>query len=114
MFYFTPLPGFFSPFPRGTCSLSVTGEYLALRGGPREFTRNFSCTVLLRIQLARSNFRLRGFHSLWRAFQTLHLIFSVQYRCPITPTGHASWFGLFPVRSPLLRKSLFIFSSFSY
>ncbi len=74
MFYFTPLSGFFSPFPRGTRSLSVTGEYLALRGGPREFTRNFSCTVLLRIQLARFNFRLRGFHSLWRVFQTLRLI----------------------------------------
>lgn len=66
MFYFTPLSGFFSPFPRGTGSLSVTGEYLALRGGPREFTRNFSCTVLLRIQLAKFDFRLRGFHSLWR------------------------------------------------
>ena len=56
MFYFTPLPGFFSPFPRGTGSLSVTSEYLALRGGPREFTRNFSCTVLLRIQLASFDF----------------------------------------------------------
>lgn len=33
MFYFTPLPGFFSPFPRGTGSLSVTQEYLAFRGG---------------------------------------------------------------------------------
>jgi hypothetical protein len=30
-----PLLGFFSPFPRGTGSLSVTQEYLALRGGPR-------------------------------------------------------------------------------
>ena len=56
MFYFTPLSGFFSPFPRGTGSLSVTSEYLALRGGPREFTRNFSCTVLLRIQLANFDF----------------------------------------------------------
>lgn len=35
MFYFTPQQGFFSPFPRGTISLSVTQEYLALRGGPR-------------------------------------------------------------------------------
>jgi hypothetical protein len=114
MFYFTPLSGFFSPFPRGTCSLSVTGEYLALRGGPREFTRNFSCTVLLRIQLARFNFRLRGFHSLWRVFQTLRLVSSVQLCCPITPPSLAEWFGLFPLRSPLLRKSLFIFSSSSY
>jgi hypothetical protein len=51
MFYFTPLPGFFSPFPRGTGSLSVTQEYLALRGGPRGFTRDFTCPVLLGIQL---------------------------------------------------------------
>lgn len=29
-----PSPGFFSPFPRGTFSLSVTQEYLALPGGP--------------------------------------------------------------------------------
>ena len=32
--YFTPLPGFFSPFPHGTCSLSVNDEYLALEDGP--------------------------------------------------------------------------------
>ena len=33
-FYFTPLPGFFSPFPHGTGALSVSREYLALEGGP--------------------------------------------------------------------------------
>ena len=47
MFYFTPLPGFFSPFPHGTSSLSVTKQYLALRDGPRSFIRDFSCLVLL-------------------------------------------------------------------
>ena len=31
---FTPLSGFFSPFPRGTSSLSVSREYLALPDGP--------------------------------------------------------------------------------
>jgi hypothetical protein len=51
MFYFTPLPGFFSPFPHGTSSLSVIQEYLALRGGPRRFTRGFTCPMLLGIQL---------------------------------------------------------------
>ena len=30
------------------------------------------------------------------------------------PRKHALWFGLFPVRSPLLRKSLFNFSSCGY
>src|SRR6201988_1871050 len=29
-----PSPGFFSPFPHGTCSLSVSREYLALEDGP--------------------------------------------------------------------------------
>ena len=49
--YFTPLPGFFSPFPHGTCSLSVTREYLALRDGPRGFRQGFTCPALLRIPL---------------------------------------------------------------
>ena len=30
-----PFRGSLSPFPHGTISLSVTQEYLALRGGPR-------------------------------------------------------------------------------
>jgi hypothetical protein len=47
MVFFTPSPGFFSPFPHGTRSLSVIQEYLALRGGPRRFTRDFTCPVLL-------------------------------------------------------------------
>ena len=46
-FYFTPLPGFFSPFPHGTGSLSVGREYLALEGGPPIFRQDFSCPVLL-------------------------------------------------------------------
>jgi hypothetical protein len=50
MFYFTPLRGFFSPFHRCTISLSVTQEYLALRGGPRGFTRDSTCPMLLGIR----------------------------------------------------------------
>jgi hypothetical protein len=44
-----PSPGCFSPFPHGTCSLSVTREYLGLGGGPPRFTRNFTGSVLLGI-----------------------------------------------------------------
>ena len=40
---------FFSPFPHGTGSLSVSGEYLALADGPAWFTQGFSCPALLRI-----------------------------------------------------------------
>src|ERR1700730_2193641 len=44
-----PSPGHFSPFPHGTCALSVTREYLGLGGGPPRFTRDFSGPVLLGI-----------------------------------------------------------------
>ena len=45
--YFTPLPGFFSPFPHGTGSLSVDYEYLALEDGPPMFRQGFTCPALL-------------------------------------------------------------------
>ena len=68
-FYFTPLPGFFSPFPHGTGSLSVDYEYLALEDGPPIFRQDFSCPALL---VARSDppatFRIRGYHPLWPTF----------------------------------------------
>ena len=51
---------YFSPFPHGTCSLSVTNEYLALRGGPRRFTRRFTCAVLLRDTLGLFRFSVTG------------------------------------------------------
>ena len=44
---FTPLPGFFSPFPHGTGSLSVAKEYLALEDGPSGFPQGFTCPVVL-------------------------------------------------------------------
>ena len=44
---FTPLPGYFSPFPHGTHPLSVTKEYLGLTGGPARFTRNSTSPTLL-------------------------------------------------------------------
>src|SRR3982074_2928907 len=53
-FYFTPLPGYFSPFPHGTRALSVASLYLALRGGPRRFTRAFPDPVLLGNSARRS------------------------------------------------------------
>src|SRR5574342_338064 len=45
-----PSPGFFSPFPHGTGSLSVTSEYLALPDGPGKFMQDSSCPALLGCQ----------------------------------------------------------------
>ena len=44
-----PYGGSISPFHHCTSSLSVTQEYLALQGGPRRFTRDSTCPMLLGI-----------------------------------------------------------------
>src|SRR3954467_14283403 len=66
-YYFTPLPGCFSPFPHGTRSLSVVYVCLGLRGGPRRFTPVFTVPALLGSTVRRSLvFRVRGPYPLWR------------------------------------------------
>ena len=60
-FYFTPLPGFFSPFPHGTGSLSVTSEYLTFWGGPHySFQQDFSCPAVLFVYQLLYNFDYRS------------------------------------------------------
>jgi hypothetical protein len=67
--YFTPLPGFFSPFPHGTSSLSVNDEYLALEDGPPIFRQDFSCPALLVCRsVPQLTFLIRGYHPLWPDF----------------------------------------------
>src|ERR1700748_2042812 len=64
--YFTPLPGFFSPFPHGTGSLSVDYEYLALEDGPPMFRQDYTCPALLVASLVpHIGFRIQGYHLLW-------------------------------------------------
>ena len=109
-FYFTPLPGFFSPFPHGTCSLSVTREYLALRDGPRGFRQGFTCPALLRILPRVLDISFTGLSpslvqlSIWFNYIKNFLLL---YGSPTTPNPKI-WFGLFPLRSPLLRESIFL------
>ena len=61
-------PGVLFTFPSQYYALSVTKEYLALRGGPRSFPQGSSCLVVLRILLSQLGFHVRGFHPLWPAF----------------------------------------------
>ena len=61
-------PGVLFTFPSQYYALSVTKEYLALRGGPRSFPQGFSCLVVLWILLCFFPFRLRGSHPLWPVF----------------------------------------------
>jgi hypothetical protein len=72
-----PYSGYFSPFPHGTGSLSVSQEYLALPDGAGGFRRDFSGPALLRIPLRPKTLRRRGSHPLWPTF----------------PDGSASFFG---------------------
>src|SRR6478752_1609655 len=63
-----PCLGYFSPFPYGTGSLSVSEEYLALPDGAGSFMQDSSGPALLRILLVLVNLLLQGFHLLWPYF----------------------------------------------
>lgn len=70
-FYFTPLPGCFSPFPHGTRALSVAKEYLALEGGPPGFPRDSTCPVVLGVlPESYSRFGYGAFTLSGRTFQS--------------------------------------------
>ena len=61
-------PGVLFTFPSQYYALSVTEEYLALRGGPPDFPQGFSCPAVLWILLSLLCFHVRGSHPLWPAF----------------------------------------------
>jgi hypothetical protein len=107
---------FFSPFPHGTGSLSVSGEYLALADGPAGFTQDFSCPALLRILIGLKNESCTGFSpSMMQLSRCFHFTFVLPCLSPTTPILPKQYrFGLLPFLSPLLRESLFVFSSYGY
>ena len=55
-----PCSGFFSPFPHGTSSLSVSQEYLALPDGSGGFRQDFTCPALLRILINHNSISCTG------------------------------------------------------
>ena len=61
-------PGVLFTFPSQYYALSVTKEYLGLRGGPRSFPQGSTCLVVLWIPPCQLAFHVRGFHPLWQAF----------------------------------------------
>ena len=92
--YFTPLPGFFSPFPHGTCSLSVDDEYLALEDGPPMFRQDYTCPALLvASSVPHASFHIQGYHLLWPGFPS-RFVKSRAISC-----------RLLRFRSPLLSQS---------
>ena len=99
-------PGVLFTFPSRYYSLSVTWSYLALRDGPRSFRQDFSCPDVLRITLARSRFRLRGFHPLCLTFPGNSTIFPDAISRSLPLKYYYLRFGLLRFRSPLLSESL--------
>ena len=84
---------FFSPFPHGTCSLSVDQEYLGLEGGPPFFKRDYTCPALLMLLKVRSLYRTITFFGY--PFQNIRISYFKKT-------------GLVRVRSPLLTESRLI------
>ena len=122
-FSFTPLPGFFSPFPHGTASLSVAFAYLALEGGPPSFQQDSTCPAVLRFPahgaagmsctgLSPPLVALSSSVPLCQRFLTPPGVMHPQRQSPTTQPvqlcTHITYrlFGLLPFRSPLLRESL--------
>ena len=92
--------------------LSVVREYLALRDGPRRFSRDFTWPDLLRYPPGGSSVFAYGTVTLCgRPFHNVLLT-----GCFVTPNwkalqprrGKPPRFGLVPFRSPLLRESSFL------
>ena len=79
--------------------------------GPPGFRRNSTCSAVLRIHSGGNSFSTTGLlPSVADLSRSIHLKNSL-----VTPSGvsynprkQAFWFGLFPFRSPLLRKSIFL------
>jgi hypothetical protein len=105
-----PAQGCFSPVPHGTRPLSVTQESLALEGGPPSFTPDFSCRALLRNSTTQDSWvSSTGLSpSLAPRSRGLRLPSSCASVGPTTPDPQGIRFGLYPVRSPLLRASRLI------
>ena len=108
-----PLPGFFSPFPHGTGSLSVRSSYLALRNGLRRFPQGFTCPAVLRYRLRVQIVFVYAAITLYGApsqrASTNDWIGNSTVAGPTTPTGpRSTGFGLLRFRSPLLSQSRFL------
>jgi hypothetical protein len=111
-----PALGCFSPFPHGTSSLSVASKYLALGNGLPGFPRDCTCPAVLGNCLQEvHDVSPTGLspslvvHS--RSLPLHHELVTSRVTPEAAPQPCAycyTQFGLFPVRSPLLRESLLI------
>ncbi len=108
-FSFTPLPGFFSPFPHGTMryrSLIV----FRLGGGPPCFPQDFSCPAVLWIRLAVFDFAYGAVTLSDRPFQ---IFGSSIITCRRSSTPCVRRLTVWPLSSSLATTKEIEFSFFS-
>jgi hypothetical protein len=110
--YLTPFSRCFSSFPHGTCSLSVSCQYLALDGIYHPFELHSQATRLVDNRDTQSNVSRRDCHPLWCSIPgDLNTPSHIPTCLEITiHNRHCrdSKFELFPLHSPLLRESLLV------
>ena len=80
-------PECFSPFPRGTGSLSVFRECLALPDGAGGFGGDFAGPRLLRASRPSGRRRVRGSHPLWPCFPARSALAALRLCGPYNPAG---------------------------
>ena len=102
---FHSAPAVLFTFPSRYYALSVVPSYFALDGGPPCFPQGFTCLVVLWIPARWVRFRLPEFHRLRSAFPDCSTILPSLDAGPQPRSSEDVRFGLFPVRSPLLRES---------
>ena len=77
-----------------------------MEGGPPGFTQDYTCPALLGMPLGAVCVHLPGCHRLWRAVPGRFGLASCSHvAVPQPQPCKHDWFGLAPVRSPLLRGS---------
>ena len=110
-----PCSGCFSPFPHGTCSLSVSGEYLALADGPAGFTRGSTCPALLRMLVGFRRLRVPAFHRLRGDFPdaSARLLLAISQSYNPGPTGMGAVWAV-PRSLATTGGITFVFSSSGY
>ena len=110
-----PYSGFFSPFPHGTSSLSVSQEYLALADGPAGFIQGFTCPALLRIPLSLLSLPIPGYHRLWLLFPKYSSSFAVQMSWSYNPSiAVTTLVWAVPISLAATIGITFVFSSSGY
>src|SRR2546421_7335609 len=108
---FIPLAGCFSPFPHGTCSLSVAQDVEPWRVVPPASHKISRVSWYSGCQSSLRPCSLRVSHPLWRCVPTPSRSGSGFAAGPTTPARPKThWFGLLPFRSPLLWESQLISS----